>query len=304
MAAKFGPNEVILPSSTSDSGNTPGSLYFNASTGALRIRGNDNWANVYEAPRTGVSAALAITEASDVANIVVSGAYYFNVGGSTFQTYVDTNLDGKGKWALVRKFGGNTVPDQTYNSGKYDIFDLGAHGTMTDTIISRSSKDTLSRDQINGLFRLNPDAGIMTLDFIENGCSAGLDTPGFYYLKKLSNRTTFDAWHGMFNNYLWGDQAENASGESIGNGGSAWKVTKNSESIWSNNNTDFTHQTGYAVKAWEPHLQPTPVGWYDSSFYTARHGPIYTDWTGGCRWLLAYNTMISYNAQGRVWVKI
>ena len=52
MAAKFGPNEVILPTATSDTGTTEGAIYYNTSTTSLRIRQSGGWKDVYTPPIT------------------------------------------------------------------------------------------------------------------------------------------------------------------------------------------------------------------------------------------------------------
>lgn len=306
-SSRIDPDGIVIGSGTSDPATpTEGKLFYNNDgVGALRVGDGSAWKNVYEAPRTGASAALAITEVGDVDNIAVNGAYYFNVGGSTFQTYVDVNLDGKGKWALIRKMGATTTGDQTYNSGYFDLFDLDAHGTMTNTSFSTASKDTLSRDQINGLFRLNPNAGIMGMYFYQNGCSAGTGTPNYYYVKKVTNRTTFDAWYGIWNEGLWSDQSETyATTGTLTGAGTAWKVTIGSNNTWTSDNTDFDHNSNYAFKNWDVWQKPAPIGWNDSTFYVGRHGPIYTDWTGGCQWLYNLRDMSSYTASGLLWVKL
>lgn len=308
--SSVGPDGVTIANGTSDpSGNTTGKLFYNTNgLPTLKVNDGTGWKPVYEAPRDGSTNTLAIQEAADMDNVTSSGAVWFNPGGTgtAFQTYVDINLNGHGKWALVRKLGGDVINDQTYNSGKYDIWDLGAHGTMTNTNLSTSSKDTLSRDQLNSLFRLNPDAGIMGLYFATNGCDGSSGINQYYYMKKVTNRSTFDAWHGMWNSYIWGDQAANASGENVANNGSAFYTTIGTASTWTNNNTSFNHQS-YDVNAWEAITHPTPVGW-SGTFYSTRHGPIYTDWNGGCRWVheLREPPSVSSNqgASGLVYVKL
>lgn len=52
MAAKLGPDELVLPVATSDSGTTEGAIYYNNSTNALRIRQSSGWKDVYTPPTT------------------------------------------------------------------------------------------------------------------------------------------------------------------------------------------------------------------------------------------------------------
>lgn len=51
MAAKFGPNEVILPTATTDVGTTEGAIYYNTNTTSLRIRQAGGWKDVYTPPK-------------------------------------------------------------------------------------------------------------------------------------------------------------------------------------------------------------------------------------------------------------
>jgi hypothetical protein len=246
----------------------------------------------------GSTSALAITTSNHISNITTSGAKWFTVGGSTFQTYVDINLSGKGAWALVRKVGAGGT-NQT--GGAYRL--VAARGNVTNTTMAgnNTDNDSLSRDQINGLFRLNANAGILTLDFITNGCN-GANTGYFYYLKKVTNRTTFDAWHGLLNAYLWGDMNQNSTASLVSGGNTAWRgwSNKSASTDWNSSYTDFTHREG-SLEGWDAHSYSIS-GWTSSTIYVSRHGPIVTDWDAGCQWVWRHNA--NYESAGRVWVKL
>ena len=257
----------------------------------------------------GSSASLAIKTNSDVKNIAWSGPIWFDLGYGAFKTYVDVSFDDKGIWALVAKQGGTDMGNQTFQSGQYDVFDINAHGDMGNTGVSNTSRDQISRDNCNELFRLNGQAYIMCMEQITQGhCSAYNHSDKKAFIKKVTNQSTFDAWHGMFLNSLWGSDDPNTCHSHAPNGGSAFKITGFSGTqTWHNNYTDFdmTHGTS-DLRDWDCNDEVS-YGMPNNTMKVSRHGPILTDWTGGCQWsrgLRSNGYHQNWDSSCLVWVKI
>ena len=260
------------------------------------------------AANNGLSVDRAIRSNTDVKNIVASGPIWFNLGDGPFQTYVDINYTGKGCWALVAKPGGTNMGDQTFQSGQYDVFDVNAHGDMTNTSVVTSSKDQVSRSNCNGLFRLNGRAYIMAVEIVSMGHCSGAHNGDKYFIKKLTNQNSFDAWHGMFLNSLWGSDDATVCNYTAPNEGTAFKLTGSDwAQTWVGDFTDFTDTAGTGdLKDWDCNDEVS-YGMPGNTMKVSRHGPIVTDWVGGCQWLRGlrsngYHT--NWNSSGLVWVKI
>jgi hypothetical protein len=281
-------------------GTGPNQVPTNADLGTMAYQDNS-------VTNDGSTAGLAIRSNRDVGNIITSGAYWFNLGNGTFQTYVDVDYDGRGKFALVAKQGGSDMDTQTFQAGQYDIFDINAHGEMTNTTVTVTSKDQVSRDNCNALFRLNGSAFIMSVDIKVMAHCNSYGHFHKYYVKKVTNQNTFDAWAGMFHNSSWGDATTCAYSAPLP--GVAYKITgAHTTQVWSNNNTDFTMtENDTDLKDWDCNTEVS-YGMPNNQLIASRHAPIVTDWNGGCQWLrgLRSNGYIAtdWGSSGLIWVKI
>ena len=120
MAAKFGPDEVILPSGSSEpSGNTAGSIFYNSESKSFRVNNGTSW-KTFVAGVDGLTAATAAKSCRHLKSEVptaTSGWYYIDLDGSisSTQVYCEMSTDGGG-WTRVAQYNGSGAPANPYDT--------------------------------------------------------------------------------------------------------------------------------------------------------------------------------------------
>jgi len=91
MAAKFGPDQVVLPAGSSDPTGTrsAGEIFYNTSDGSVKFNNGTSWADIYAPPPPLGSISNPATSANDLINSgqTVNGYYSINLGNSVQSIY-------------------------------------------------------------------------------------------------------------------------------------------------------------------------------------------------------------------------
>jgi hypothetical protein len=138
MAASFGPDKVVLPNKTSDSGSpADGEMYFNSSTKTMRIFNGSAFTSV--GAKDGSSPGLAAESAvylRDVAGINTNGSYWIDVNGTPTLIYCNFTLAGGGWMSFASApagtpwFAGNSGNGASWTNLNYSYGTYSSSGAI------------------------------------------------------------------------------------------------------------------------------------------------------------------------------
>lgn len=182
----LGPNGLVLPTFTSDPiGSSSGQMYFDTSSGAVKLYNGANWA-IVKGFKDGSTPALAAKNASDIRELGIStnGVYWIDVPGvGAVQMYCDMQTDGGG-WMMLAYAGstsgvsdsqhmvfhtiGTLATTRSYGQTSFSRFDYASAmegaGTTSSMMWKRTTDDNILAHSMNEMwYRLpgNSKAGDM-----------------------------------------------------------------------------------------------------------------------------------------------